>query len=505
MKKFLLTITCSFALLTGQAQLPANSICPDFTGTDLEGNTWNLYELLDSGKTVIIEVSAAWCAPCWNYHQSNILKNFYNQYGPEGTNEAMVLFIEGEPSNTSTQLYAAANTGLYATHSQGNWVAGTPFPIIDNASIANLLDISTYPTFFMVCPDRVITYADGYYVQGGQIHPNLNDWATMMNHADCSAATAEVDPRFIDVTSLDAECSEPTAGVKIFMQNKGTTPLTEATITITGAGDPIVYDWTGNLETYETTTIVINGIDTDGNTLNVTVEVTSEDEVPSNSSVEVSVNSTIQESTTHIRVVFVNDPWPGENRWKIRDSNGTVIASSPSFPAQVNSASTNTYDYWVPSQGCYTFEFEDDYGDGLAGAQYGAWNGSLKVYSVNETGNQSPLFIYNGNYALDFVKFAFEANTTVGTDEIETGTTALNVYPNPTSGIVNLNYSLDRTVDVLVDVIDAVGVRVMSERIGSQAAGTYTTPIDLSSLAAGIYMVNLNADGVTSSVRVIVK
>jgi hypothetical protein len=518
MKKFLLTITCAFAFLFGQTQLPANTVCPDFTGTDLDGNEWNLYSLLDEGKTVIIEVSAAWCNPCWNYHQTHILKNFHEQYGPEGTDEAMVLFIEGESTNTSAQLLAAANTNQYATHSMGNWVEGTPFPIIDNASIANLLGINAFPTFFMICPDRIIKYADGYYIQGGQARPNLADWAEMMNESDCSAATAQVDPRFLSVTGVSATCSTPSAGLNILLQNKGTEPLTAATITVTGATSTINHDWTGNLATYATTTVNIPGIMTDG-LVTVNVMVTSEDDDETNSQEEIALNSQIAEATTHIRVEYRNDPWPEENSWKIKNSSGTTVASSPAFSANPTASTLQVFDYWVPATGCYTFEFSDEYSDGLNGSYWGTganyYNGSLKVMTVEEDGTTTVLYLNDGSQVMNEATLStasatdltpFDANSVVSVESLDSAVKiGLEAYPNPTSGVLNLNYTLNNTSDIIIDIVDAIGMRVKSERIGTQVAGTHNTTLDLSSLAAGIYMVNFQMDGATSSVRVMVK
>lgn len=508
MKKSLLTIFAALAFVLGNAQMAPNSYCPDFTGTDLDGNEWNLYDLLDSGKPVIIEVSAAWCAPCWAYHQTHALKNFYTQYGPDGTDEAMVIFIEGESTNTEAQLHAAANTNQYATHSQGDWVTGTPFPIIDDAAIANTLQIGYFPTIYLVCPDRVIN-------EVGQL-TTAEAYAAVSN-VNCSAATQAVDPRFLSVTGVNANCTEPTAGVNITLQNKGTEPLTSATISITGANSPVTYDWTGNLATYEIANITIPGITTNGQTT-VTVAVTSADDNTQNSTTQLAVNSSIAESSTHIRVEFRNDPWPEENSWKIRNSSGTIVASSPTFPAQPSGSTLQTFNYWVPSTGCYTFEFADEYSDGLNGTYWGSganyYNGSLNVYSVDANGTTTLLYSNDGTEVMNDATLGsapaseyapFNANTVVSTEEINTTSTSFNVYPNPTSGIINLNYSLSYDAEVFVDVINSVGVRVKSERLGSQKHGTYNTPIDLSSLAAGIYMLNLNADGIINTVRVIVK
>ena len=132
------------------AQMPDSTICPNFTGVDLNGRSHNLYNYLDSGYTVIVEVSAAWCSPCWAFHTSGVLKNFYNQYGPAGTNQVRVFFVEGESTNTLAQLQGSSTGNLRSNFTKGDWITGTPYPIIDDASIARLLQINYFPTMYTI-------------------------------------------------------------------------------------------------------------------------------------------------------------------------------------------------------------------------------------------------------------------------------------------------------------------------------------------------------------------
>src|SRR4029078_7966835 len=106
-------------------------------------------------KTVFIDISATWCNPCWNYHNTGNLENLYNSYGPTGTDEVRVFLIEGDASTSLACLYGPAGACATGTSTQGDWVTGTPYPIIDNATIANDYDISYFPTIYMITPDRI--------------------------------------------------------------------------------------------------------------------------------------------------------------------------------------------------------------------------------------------------------------------------------------------------------------------------------------------------------------
>ena len=125
MKQLIAAFALVLAASTANAQLPDGSIAPDWTLTSIDSVEYNLYSLLDSGYQVIIDFSATWCGPCWNYHTSGVLEELYELYGPEGTNEIRVFFIEGDDSTTQADL---EGTGPATA---GNWIAGTNYPIID--------------------------------------------------------------------------------------------------------------------------------------------------------------------------------------------------------------------------------------------------------------------------------------------------------------------------------------------------------------------------------------
>ncbi len=154
-----LYLLSAFFLLLGfsaSAQLPDGATAPDWTLTDINGVEHHLYEYLDNGYTVVIDFSATWCGPCWSYHNSGALEELYINHGPAGmpnvsentTDDVMVFFIEGDISTTMADLQGTGSS------TQGDWITGTPYPIIDNASMTGAYQIGYWPTIYTICSNK---------------------------------------------------------------------------------------------------------------------------------------------------------------------------------------------------------------------------------------------------------------------------------------------------------------------------------------------------------------
>ncbi|HMX39679.1 MAG TPA: hypothetical protein PKD78_05100, partial [Saprospiraceae bacterium] len=223
MKRILLFLLIScLGSTVAWAQLPNGSVAPNFTGTDLDGNTHTLYDLLDAGKTVYIDVSATWCGPCWAYHNTHAFRDVWEQYGPPGTNEAFVLFIEGDAATNTACLYGPSGC---SGGTQGDWVTGTPYPIIDDASIASQLAITYFPTIYCVCPvDKKI------YVTG-QLNAN-GLWNFRNTH--CPQANVEM-----TVNSI--------TNVRCYNTNTGAVDIS----VVSGGTAPYSYSWSNGATTQD--------------------------------------------------------------------------------------------------------------------------------------------------------------------------------------------------------------------------------------------------------------
>jgi hypothetical protein len=480
MKKGLLALFAVCAALVSQAQLPSGTLAPNFTTTDINGNTHTLYDYLNEGYTVVIDVSATWCGPCWNYHLSGALETLHEEHGVENGGNVIVMFIEGDGQTTSADLNG--DTGS----TQGDWVTGTEYIIADDAAAADILAISYFPTIYTVCPTGIIT-------ETGQISA-AQHW-NFINASACQTVPAN-DGAVLAFDGPGVTCTE--ADIAIELANLGTNNLTSATITVSGVTPPVSQNWSGNLERFTSEMVDLGTVNVTGP---MVITISADDNANNNS---INGSALAVSSTTQLRFDIKFDGWPEECSWRLLNENGAVVHQGGPYTTQADN-STLVFDRWVPSTGCYTVEVNDEYGDGLHGSQWGggAQDGHFKVYSMNNGQVDSDIFIYNGNYDYEQVTAGANVNEVVSVSELNVSEN-VKVYPNPASDILTLTYTLGSNADVRYELVNMLGERVANEHVGSQSAGTYSLPIDLTEVASGFYLMNVSVDGVASTIRVTV-
>lgn len=372
----LFIILGSFALMN--AQLPDGVIAPNWTLTDINGNPHTLYNYLDAGKVVIIDVSATWCYPCWNYHNSHALRDVYNNYGPPGTDEIMVFFIEGDGSTTLDDL-----NGI-GSNTQGDWVTGTPYPIINSTAINNSYDIAYFPTIYMICSDRVIS-------EIGQ--KTAAEIYTLS--LSCPELTTDINnARIFEAIEPTGDYCQGTVRPKLKIQNYGTSNLTSLEVVSVIDGTPADTSlWTGNLVMYDTeiiqadeTAVLNNGNHSFEFIIQNPNGVPDENTGDNTASLTFSTNS----QGTVVTVKIKTDSNPSQTSWEITNSSG-VVASGGSF-TNANYLYQETVCLYEDS--CYTFTVYDSGNNGLAGSTYGLiyWGGTIASFGPGAfTGSQIDL------------------------------------------------------------------------------------------------------------------
>ena len=117
---FALGLTCFLSY----GQMADNSYAPNITLTDTEGNQFDLYSELDAGKTVILDLFATWCGPCWNFAQDGVMESLQDNYG----NYVTCVAIEGDPSTAYGSLFEEND------ESYGDWSEYITYTMIDDAA-----------------------------------------------------------------------------------------------------------------------------------------------------------------------------------------------------------------------------------------------------------------------------------------------------------------------------------------------------------------------------------
>jgi len=389
---------------TAFAQLQDGSIAPDFTATDINGVEWNLYDLLDEGNTVILDFSATWCGPCWNYALSGVLEDMYLTFGPEGTGDLYVFYLESDDTTTNADLYG---TGAATT---GDWVSITNFPIIDNAS--NIFDSYSntyYPTIYTVCPDGVLNGNTGEMeytlVESGQNTFEGHVAAAFMDCANSITGAAPV----ISYNGETSSCGGSEWMASTLVSNLGSEDITAMTfsVSLNGVAQPGI-TWEG---------VLSNGG-------NETVDLGSYNEVGTFDYSLIAVNgaawnaeyaTTIVgsvESSTIIQVRITTDNWPEETSWTIETSDGSFIDGIAAGSLGNATDTEFTWDVALDLNECYVFTIYDSYGDGLNSSQWGNYaDGSFSVVYMIGENEVVTIISYDGATDEDFTELLIGIET----------------------------------------------------------------------------------------------
>jgi hypothetical protein len=137
----------------------------------------------------------------------------------------------------------------------------------------------------------------------------------------------------------------------------------------------------------------------------------------------------------------------------------------------------------------------------------------LESYSGDHTNNPIPQLTVNSGKAMVMWSTnstirgtGWNASYTTTTDGVNNmkALTDLSVYPNPTDGMLNIQFTMNQSQSVRMEILSLNGEIVYNQDLGN-VTGSVDKQIDLSSFAKGIYVLRLISDSGTTNNKIVLK
>lgn len=379
---------------------------------------------------------------------------------------------------------------------------------------------------------RTITYSLPSEVRGIPIDPSKLELGIFISEGRQRILTGiRIQPTYVVpyahdgnaiLAATDAVVCGELLNPSVIIRNDGYEPLTSIQVQYQVNGGPTeVYNWTGNLYTFESETITLPSIyfEPDQNGVNVLDVVLASpndnpDEGAFNNHVSFEFSSAPQTNSQLIEVNLRTDDYGYESYWEITDEAGDIIASGgnlsvgattggqqishPDNPGAYGNNQNITEWITLPAEGCYYFRMLDDYGDGIC-CDYG-----IGFYKLKDAGGQS-LFtggIFSGEKIEPF-QFGFQS--TVANEEVNF-IEAISVYPNPLHRGEDLHLQLttNQLETMTFQLFSLEGKLVASMGTQELHQGVQTLSFPLPELTSGVYLLQLQTKGGRQVVKVMV-
>ena len=436
---------------------------PDFTVTDIDGNEHHLYDYLDDGKVVLIDFSTTWCNPCWEVHLSHVLEDLYGAFGPEGSDQLQILFLESDPSTGMDDLLGQTASTM------GDWVTGVPFPIIDleNEVIPNAYGINGYPTLFW------IRKSGDDYVFSEPIFIWELDLAVeeMFGFVNPVPGTNVFNVR---ANTPEFACAEIDGSLQVI--NYGSETVTDPTLIFSANGE-VVYETVSNvtIASGSVTDVPFENLPVDMPT-DFTVDLAVEDDNAENNRVDFSIGTGNFDPVIDF-VIFADDYAVEETQLLILDGNGATVFEENNFPEYENFE----FSVELPGPDCYQIIFNDSYGDGFI-------DGMITITDGAGTS------IFDGTWEDDKLQFGINVSDEMSSTEAAVLDATAKVFPTPVTDVLHLQFNNTEARDLQLVITDILGRRAAAQTFAAQPAGNVQLSVAVADLPQGQYLLSVYAD-----------
>ncbi len=338
----------------------------------------------------------------------------------------------------------------------------------------------------------------------------LRDWldpqntgATTLDGYDPNAVSLDFDAALQSAGSIETICSSQFTP-QVTIKNSGLTTLTSATITYNlNGGANQVYNWTGSLATNASQVVTLPSMTITGtgsNTFNATVSNPNgqTDGNAANDVIATSFSAVPNSMSMYLNLTV--DCYGEEVAWEVRQQGSTTaLFSGSNYPGTGTTPvanGTQITEEFCLSNGCYTFEITDTYGDGMAGAQYPGCNIDGD-YNLQDYYGNTFFSMAVADYG-DGITHNF-CISTVGVEE-SVLESAIGLFPNPTASIFTVTNNGSALIEEIT-VLNALGAIVLIDN----AIATDRHDVNISNLENGVYFVRIVTENGSVTRKVVKK
>lgn len=290
------------------------------------------------------------------------------------------------------------------------------------------------------------------------------------------------DASITSITNVPALlCDSNTIAPTVTLKNNGMVVLTTAIIQYGVAGGlPEIAIWNGSLLPGQTANYQLPTMQLPPGDHQLVIASFApngeDDDWPFNNAwtFDITVNAPTQLMTMYLTL----DNYGSDVTWELQNETGTTLYSGG--PYEDGTAGTQVIGSFCLTNGCYTFIIEDLFGDGIC-CDHGEGG-----YIIQIDGGE----IYaesDGQYEFENVDVFCLMDVSVPEAEAQA---AMELYPNPTTGMLNIVLE-EIHGPVVLTMCDGLGRVVTTRRL---AENERMLNMDLSSYAEGVYMIGLDTD-----------